>query len=78
VWHINEPIYERVCGGETLTLEDKLFPITRQGYLEGAWFTLSYSPSGTRAARSQGCSSPSSRLPIACWPSASALRWRRG
>jgi PAS domain S-box-containing protein len=44
VWHINEPIYERVGAGETLTFEDKLFPITRHGYLEDAWFKLSYSP----------------------------------
>lgn len=44
VWHINEPIYERVRAGETLTFEDKLFPITRHGYLEDAWFKLSYSP----------------------------------
>lgn len=44
VWHINEPIYARVLKGETLTLEDQLFPITRRGYLEQAWFTLCYSP----------------------------------
>ena len=44
IWHINEPIYERVRSGETLTFEDKLFPITRHGYLKDAWFTLSYSP----------------------------------
>jgi PAS domain-containing protein len=44
VWHINEPIYERVLSGETLTSKDKLFPITRHGYLEDAWFTLCYSP----------------------------------
>jgi hypothetical protein len=48
VWPINEPIYERVFAGETLTLEDKLFPIARHGshdgHLEDAWFTLCYSP----------------------------------
>jgi PAS domain S-box-containing protein len=44
VWHINEPIYERVRGGETITLEDALFPILREGRREDAWFTLSYSP----------------------------------
>ncbi|MBV9747180.1 MAG: PAS domain-containing protein, partial [Acetobacteraceae bacterium] len=44
VWHINAPIYERVCAGETLTFRDKLYPITRHGVLEDAWFTLSYSP----------------------------------
>jgi PAS domain S-box-containing protein len=44
VWHINKPIYERVRRGETLTFEDKLFPIMRHGALEDAWFTLTYSP----------------------------------
>ena len=49
VWHLNAPIYERVREGETVVLEDALFPITRSegpepGALEEAWFTLSYSP----------------------------------
>ena len=44
VWHINEPIYERVRAGETLTFEDALYPITREASIEDAWFTLSYSP----------------------------------
>lgn len=44
VWQINEPIYGRVLGGETLTFEDQLFPITRYGFLEDAYFTLCYSP----------------------------------
>lgn len=44
VWHINAPIYARVRQGETLTFEDSLYPITRSGRLEDAWFTLSYSP----------------------------------
>ncbi|CAA9347932.1 MAG: Chemotaxis protein methyltransferase CheR, partial [uncultured Gemmatimonadaceae bacterium] len=49
VWHLNAPIYERVRAGETVVLEDALFPITRgegpqPGVLEDAWFTLSYSP----------------------------------
>ncbi|WP_434381050.1 hypothetical protein [Melittangium boletus] len=30
--------------GETLTFENALYPITRYGLLEDAWFTLSYSP----------------------------------
>ena len=45
VWRINEPIYDRVCAGETLTFEDKLFPITPHRLLEDACFTLSYNPS---------------------------------
>jgi PAS domain S-box-containing protein len=44
VWHINEPIYARVWQGETLTFEDQLYPITRRGFLEDAYFTLCYSP----------------------------------
>ncbi|AWI88892.1 histidine kinase [Methylobacterium sp. DM1] len=44
VWHINAPIYERVWAGETLTFEDALYPLTRSGRLEDAWFTLTYSP----------------------------------
>lgn len=44
VWHLNEPIYARVWAGEALTFEDQLYPITRHGYLEEAYFTLCYSP----------------------------------
>ncbi|WP_420128858.1 PAS domain-containing protein [Longimicrobium sp.] len=44
VWHINESIYRRVWAGESLSLQDALYPITRSGTLEDAWFTLSYSP----------------------------------
>ncbi|EIM26759.1 PAS domain S-box protein [Microvirga lotononidis] len=44
VWHINEPIYERVRAGETVTFDDALYPLSRSGVLEDVWFTLSYSP----------------------------------
>lgn len=44
VWHINQPIYARVLRGEAVTFEDQLYPITRHGYLEDAYFTLCYSP----------------------------------
>lgn len=44
VWHINEPIYERAKQGETLTFENQLFPIMRNGVSEDAFFTLCYSP----------------------------------
>ncbi len=44
VWHINEPIYRKALLGESLTFEDQLYPITRHGYLEQAFFTLCYSP----------------------------------
>lgn len=44
VWHINQPIYQRVWAGESISFEDGLYPITRSGRLEEAWFTLAYSP----------------------------------
>ena len=44
VWHINQPIYQRVWAGESVSFEDALYPITRSGQLEDAWFTLAYSP----------------------------------
>ena len=44
VWEFNEPVYKRVWQGETLKFEDQLFPITRRGFLEEAYFSLSYSP----------------------------------
>lgn len=44
VWAFNAPIYERVLAGETVTLTDQLFPITRRGAAEDAWFSLCYSP----------------------------------
>ncbi|HEY2066715.1 MAG TPA: PAS domain-containing protein, partial [Gemmatimonadaceae bacterium] len=43
-WHINEPIYARVMGGETVHLENAPYPLDRHGALEEAYFTLSYSP----------------------------------
>ena len=44
VWKFNQPISMRIWQGESLTLEDQLFPITRHGSLEDAYFTLCYSP----------------------------------
>ncbi len=45
VWHINKPIFEGVLRrGEVTYLENQLFPVTRHGYLEESYFTLSYSP----------------------------------
>lgn len=38
VWEFNEPVYRRVLEGETLTFENQLFPITRQGFREDAYF----------------------------------------
>ncbi len=44
VWHINEPIYRQVWQGETFYFEDQLYPLTRHGFPEEAYFTLCYSP----------------------------------
>ena len=43
VWHINQPIYDRVFNGESIKFDDALYPIWRSGILEDAWFTLGYS-----------------------------------
>ena len=44
VWHINQPLYQRVWDGESFSFADALYPITRTGQVEEAWFTLAYSP----------------------------------
>jgi PAS domain S-box-containing protein len=54
VWAFNEPIYARVLQGEALTFEDQLFPISRHGYLEDAYFTLCYSPLRNEAGNIAG------------------------
>ncbi len=43
-WEFNRPIYVKVQAGETLTFQNQLFPITRHGFQEEAYFTLCYSP----------------------------------
>lgn len=55
VWEFNKPIVERVMArGETVHLEDQLFRIARRGYMEDAYFTLSYSPIRTEAGQVAG------------------------
>jgi PAS domain S-box-containing protein len=45
VWEFNKPIFEKVMTrGETVHFDDQLFPIVRDGRMEDAYFTLSYSP----------------------------------
>ena len=44
VWHIDQSIYARVRQGESVAVEDALYPITRSGVLEDAWLTIAYSP----------------------------------
>jgi signal transduction histidine kinase len=41
---VNAPRLARVLASESLAFEDELFPITRAGVREDAWFTFSYSP----------------------------------
>ena len=54
VWHINGPLYTRVWQGETLTFEDKRFPLARHGRLEDIWFTITYSPIRAEEGRISG------------------------
>ncbi|MBG0566778.1 chemotaxis protein CheB [Actinoplanes aureus] len=44
VWHLNDPVYARVLGGEAVSLVDALYPISREGVPEDAWFDLTLSP----------------------------------
>src|SRR5690242_680441 len=45
VWNINEPIFEQVMGGETITREDALYPLARRdGAVEDVYLTICYSP----------------------------------
>ncbi|HWJ23747.1 MAG TPA: PAS domain-containing protein [Gemmatimonadaceae bacterium] len=47
VWHFNAPIYERVGRGETVTLEEQLYPLRRRGPdapPDDVYITISYSP----------------------------------
>ncbi|MBT2245032.1 MULTISPECIES: sensor histidine kinase [Sphingobium] len=44
VWHINEPIYARVFAGETVTIENGLYPLVRRGVRQDIWLSLTYSP----------------------------------
>ena len=47
VWHINEPIYDRVWRGETVSFENQRYPLRRHGPehpLEDVYLTISYSP----------------------------------
>jgi PAS domain S-box-containing protein len=45
VWEFNKPIFEKVMTrGETVYLENQLLHISRHGYMEDAYFILSYSP----------------------------------
>ena len=56
VWPINEPIFAAVLGrGETVFLENRLFPIRRLGFLEEAYFTLSYGPIRLEDGTTGGC-----------------------
>ena len=43
-WHLNQPIYRQVLAGESVTLTDALYPITRRNTPEDAWLDLSFTP----------------------------------
>ncbi|HET6762801.1 MAG TPA: ATP-binding protein [Longimicrobiaceae bacterium] len=47
VWHLNRPIYDRVQAGETVLLEDALYPLFRRGPgapADDVYITVSFSP----------------------------------
>ncbi|AFE08416.1 PAS/PAC sensor signal transduction histidine kinase [Corallococcus coralloides DSM 2259] len=44
VWHINETIYPRIFNGETVTYEERMYPLAPHGYPEEYFLTLCYSP----------------------------------
>lgn len=55
VWHINAPAYERVLSrGESVLVENQLFPIDRQGALVDAYFTVTYAPARDDEGRVAG------------------------
>ena len=55
VWEFNAPIYSAVVErGEETYLEDQLFRITRNGYMEDAYFTACYSAIRDESARVGG------------------------
>jgi signal transduction histidine kinase len=44
VWHINEPIYDRVFAGETISFHEALYPLAPHGVLQDFYLTLCYQP----------------------------------
>ncbi|SEK28177.1 PAS fold-containing protein [Stigmatella aurantiaca] len=44
VWHINETIYPRVFQGETVSFEERMYPLAPRGYPEEYYLTLCYHP----------------------------------
>lgn len=50
---MNPPI-RRCSGGESVTFENSLYPITRYGFLEDAYLTLCYSPLRNEGGRVKG------------------------
>jgi hypothetical protein len=41
---MNKDLFAQVMAGDTVQLHDALYPITRHGALEDAWFDLTYVP----------------------------------
>ena len=44
VWHLNEGVYARVRAGEPVEVREALYPISRHGAPEDAWFDLFFVP----------------------------------
>jgi signal transduction histidine kinase len=44
VWDVVGPEFDRAWRGDAFAVDDWLLPLSRNGYLESCWFTLSYSP----------------------------------
>lgn len=51
LWDRNGPIYERVFAGETVTLQNALYPLRRAGEEESVYLTISYTPICDEEAR---------------------------
>ena len=57
-----EPLFQRVLGGETVFFEDLLLRVERNGGLQDAYFTFSYSPVRTESGQVGGA------LIVGCLP----------
>jgi signal transduction histidine kinase len=44
VWHINETIFPRIFAGETVSFEERMYPLAPHGYPEEYYLTLCYHP----------------------------------
>ena len=68
VWHLNEGLFAQVMAGEPVQLHDALYPITRRGAIEDAWFDLTYVPIRAHDGSIGGILATWSRRPPRCSP----------